>query len=325
MGRPRKHRLDLPERVYFHHGSYFYAQPGGKWENLGNDYQKAMARWAEFIQLPDTSVITTVAGLLDRYLLEVVPGKAERTQADNRQEIRFLRAFFGAMDLQSVAPATVAQYVQTRKAVTRANREVALLSHAFNKARLWGISSSQNPCSIPGIRNSEKARDRYVTDEEIIEFKKECPQWLRHYVELKLLLGLRQQDMLKLSWLNVTENGISVATRKTSKRLVIQRTSEINEILDHFPNDSGPLFKTKSGTEYTSRGFKSTWQRAMVKYVSNGGQRFTEHDLRGKVATDMDNPTAAKALLGHTKMAMTEAYIKQRTIDVVQPHSRRKS
>ena len=322
MGRPRKHRLDLPERVYFHHGKYFYVKPDGKWENLGNDYAKAMAAWATKIDHAPQAA-TTIGELLDRYLLEVVPNKAERTQADNRQEVRFLRTFFGRMVCTHVEPRHIAEYVDKRAAKTRANREVALLSHAFNKARLWGICTS-NPCSVPGIRNAERARDRYVTDQEIENFKKECPSWLKDYVDLKLLLGLRQGDMLKLSWLNVAESSISVATQKTSKRLAIQRTPEINEILDRLPKGSQTLFATRSGSMYSLRGFKSTWQRAMAKYVSAGGQRFTEHDLRGKVATDIADPVAAKALLGHTKMAMTEAYIKQRTIDVVQPHTRRK-
>lgn len=61
----------------------------------------------------------------------------------------------------------------------------------------------------------------------------------------------------------------------------------------------------------------------MVKYVSTGGIRFHEHDLRGKVATDMTDPIKAKELLGHSKIAMTEDYIKQRQTDVVQPATRR--
>ena len=138
-----------------------------------------MSRWAELLESPTECV--TVSDLLNRYLLEVVPGKAPRTQEDNRQEIRFLRSFFGDMAITQVAPQHIMAYVNERLAKTRANREVALLSHAFNKARLWGIYDGQNPCSVPGIRNSEKARDRYVTDEEVEEFKKECPKRLRDY------------------------------------------------------------------------------------------------------------------------------------------------
>jgi len=62
----------------------------------------------------------------------------------------------------------------------------------------------------------------------------------------------------------------------------------------------------------------------MVKFVSTGNVRFHEHDLRGKVATDMEDAALAQKLLGHKSIKMTEAYIKQRQIDVVQPAKRKK-
>jgi integrase len=325
MARPRKYRRDLPECVFFKNGAYYYVRHN-KWKRLDSDYQKAMAGWAELLHQPgEPSMVSTVGELLDRYLLEVVPSKAERTQKDNRQEVRFLRSFFGDMELTSVTTAHVARYVATRTAKTRSNREVALLSHAFNKAILWGLVE-RNPCAVPGIRNSEKARDRYVTDEEITEFKKECPSWLKLYIELKLLLGLRQQDMLLLQYpsQSKTLNVVPLKTQNSTRvKLAISLTPELQTLLSLFPNDSGYLFKTRSGTTYTSSGFGSTWKRAMAKYVSNGNQRFHEHDLRGKVATEIEDPHAAQKLLGHKNLSMTEAYRKARQTDVVQPHTRR--
>jgi integrase len=47
-------------------------------------------------------------------------------------------------------------------------------------------------------------------------------------------------------------------------------------------------------------------------------------DIRGKTATDMEDPHAAQKLLGHSSITMTEKYIKQRAGDRVRPHSRRK-
>ena len=323
MGRPRIHRRDLPERVYFKNGAYYFVHATGKWERLDADYGKAMVRWAEIIQRPESTQATTVGELLDRYLLEVVPSKAERTQKDNRQEIRFLRSFFGGMALEDVTTATVAQYVSNRRAKTRCNREVALLSHAFNKAILWGLAVT-NPCALPGIRNSEQARERYVTDEEVEKFKEVSPPWLKLYIDLKLLLGLRKQDMLSLSWQNVSQTVISVATKKTRKRMAIRVTPEVQSILDQLDKSWPTLFVTRSGRMYTSAGFNSTWKRTMVKFISTGNQRFHEHDLRGKTATDMDNSQQAKELLGHKSIKTTEGYIKARRTDVVQPHSRSK-
>jgi integrase len=321
MGRPRKDRLDLPERVYFRHGAYYFAVDK-KWIRLGSDYKEAMTKWSEMLEHTGKPV-ATVNDLFDRYALEVLPGKSVRSQSDNRQEMRFLRTFFGRMQVTDVKPKHIAEYVDARKAKTRANREVALLSHAFNKAILWGIASV-NPCSVPGLRNTEVPRNRYVTDEEVEHFKQWCPAWLKLYIDLKLLLALRKQDMLSLEWLNMDEKFIHVKTMKTGQQIAVVRTPELNALLDQFSKEPGSLFKTRSGKPYTTEGFDSTWQRVRLKYTADKGESFHEHDLRGKVATDMNNPEAAKELLAHKSITMTESYIKSRKINVVQPATRRK-
>lgn len=325
MGRKRITRLDLPERVYFHHNAYYYAHRSGKWEHLGTDYAKAMAIWAIRIAEQCAEVVT-VGELLNRYIVEVVPTKAERTQKDNLYEIRYLRAFFGEMSCTDVEAKHVAAYLDARTAKTRGNREVALLSHAFNKAILWGICK-YNPCSVPGMRNKEAPRDRYVTDEELAAFRSLCPDWMKIYIDLKGLTGLRQQDLLTLQWNDITEKGITVCPIKTQnstrKRMLIAMTPELSSLLELLPKSGEYCFMTRLNRPYTASGFQSIWKRAMTKFIRTGGVRFHEHDLRGKVATDMDDPVAAQKLLGHKNMGMTEDYIKARQTEVVQPHTRK--
>lgn len=328
MGRPRKYRKDLPECVYFKNGGYYFVS-NNKWTSLGKDYASAMAAWSKLIVPTVRPEIYTINDLLDRYSREVLPGKAERTQKDNLQEMRFLRAFFGEIAIVHVTSAMVAEYVETREAKTRANREIALLSHAFNKAILWGCTT-HNPCSIPGLRNTETPRDRYVTDEEVEAFKEHCPAWLKTYIDLKLLLGLRQQNMLALRHEDLQSDAIRVEIMKRKKtekvtRLKILRSPEVDAVLASLKTKSGHCFQTTSGNPYSSSGFNSIWKRAMVKFVSTGGERFHEHDLRGKVATDMGDARAAQQLLGHKTLAQTEEYIKSRDTDVVQPNRRRKT
>jgi integrase len=268
--------------------------------------------------------LNTVADLLDRYALEVVPKKAERTQKDNLTEIRWLRTFFGQMPIDKVETSHVAQYIAHREATTRANREIALLSHAFNKAILWGLTK-HNPCSVPGLRNKEKARTRYVTDEELEVFKLLCPDWLKAYIELKVITGQRQRDLLNLTWSDIDEQGITVWVSKTKTRIKIVLTKELKTLLQSLPRSSKNIFATQQGETYTSTGFSSTWQRVMKKFVSAGQERFTEHDIRGKTATDMNDPIKAQRLMAHTSVKMTETYIKQRKTDLVEPLAKEKT
>lgn len=43
MGRPRLHHLDLPDRVYFRNGAYYYVDEAGRWTRLGKDCAAALA------------------------------------------------------------------------------------------------------------------------------------------------------------------------------------------------------------------------------------------------------------------------------------------
>lgn len=185
----------------------------------------------------------------------------------------------------------------------------------------WGIAAG-NPCRDVR-RNKEVPRDRYVTDAELEEFKKECPEWLKTYLSIKLLTGLRQQDLLALRWEDVTDTSLSVRTQKTGQRLSISLTNELSSLISSLPKLGDTCFCTRLGKAYSSSGFASIWNRLMKKFTSSGRVRFHEHDIRGKTATDMNDPVAAQRLLGHSSITMTEAYIKQRQTDVVQPLRRK--
>jgi len=66
--------------------------------------------------------------------------------------------------------------------------------------------------------------------------------------------------------------------------------------------------------------FRSIWQRAMKKAIALGLERFTEHDLRAKVVTDARNlGQDAQRIAGHKTSAMTDRYVKVRTVERVQP------
>lgn len=57
----------------------------------------------------------------------------------------------------------------------------------------------------------------------------------------------------------------------------------------------------------TANGFDSIWQRFMTKALTNTSLKvkFTEHDLRAKVASDAELDHA-KSLLGHSNSLTTE-------------------
>ena len=88
MARPRtiKENKPLPKGWRFKHGAYRYSVPSKVrhlWDNkteftLGKTLTEAYRVWAD--RLDSVNEISTIAGLMDRYLLEHVPSKAFSTQ-----------------------------------------------------------------------------------------------------------------------------------------------------------------------------------------------------------------------------------------------------
>lgn len=314
MGRPRKHRHDLPGRVTFEHGAYYYRRATDhKRIRLGTDYAKAMTVWATLIEQP--AAARRLGAIMDAYLAsERFLKRKPRTQADYNEAIRRLRPVFGEMYPQDIHPKHIYGYMNRRASPVRANREVAVLSNVLQLAVEMG-SIDQNPCRQVR-RNEENPRAREVSDAEVSALMTHCPNWLRAYVRLKLLTGLRQGDMLNLTVRAITDEGLLVVTGKRGKRLLFGWTEQLRGAVDAVrriqrPISSLSLFNSNRGTQLSSRGFKSAWTRAMNAATAAGdlAERFAENDLRAKVATDArELGQDATAMLGHSSDAVTRRH-----------------
>lgn len=321
MGRRRTTDLHLPQRVYRSRGSLFYAAPSGKWHALGKEWDReAKARWLELTT--GQAGEGTVAELLDAFLkhaeAQVRAGKrGKRTLEGNEHEAKTLKLVFGRMVAAKVTRKHVAAYLRQRTdregrpTPVRANREIALLSSAYSWAMGEpGFEIEENPCY--GVRrNTETPRTRYLQTVELQRFSGGyAPRWLRCYVLLKRLTGLRQGDMLKLGRQNVTGRGLEVTTGKTGKSLRFRWTRSLRVVVDAIialprPVPSLYFFTTRFGTQLSTLGFKSAWQRAMNAYEAAGNERFWEHDIRGKTGSDAGSVTRAQELLGHESASTT--------------------
>lgn len=331
MPRQRKpENRGLPARWQFAHGAYYYRVPRGleaHWEGkrrfrLGATLGEAHRAFSE--RVDRSGLVRSVGDLLDRYVNDVVPTKAPKTAYDNRNAIVRLREAFSMFRLDELAPHHVYRYVDLRGKATAAKREIEVLSHAFTKAVEWGIIN-RHPFKGEVRLKGAKPRDRYVEDWEIVEClnvpamrKRGSVSALRAYIVLKLLTGLRRGDMLRLRVADCREDGIHVTTSKTGKRVIYEWTPErraaVESAKESRPVDISPyLFCNAKGESYlnektgTASGFNSMWQNFMARVLKETKvtDRFTEHDLRAKCASDAESLEKARALLAHVDTKMT--------------------
>ena len=332
-----------PKSWRYRYDAYYYRVPKGQeqlWDgkrefHLGHSLGEAAAEWAKRVHQIEHDA--TVDALLTRYKLGVIPTKAAATRRGDIQALINLRKVFGAMRPRDVLSRHIYKYVDTRvgkngeKSRATGLYEIRVFKHVFTKAVEWGILD-WHPFKGQVRLRRIKARDRYVEDWEIAQALELKPKrfsgsvlMIQAYIRLKLLIGIRRGDMLRLRMRDLTDAGIIVRPHKT---MITKRTARIFEWTPALKQaveqakaaraiDLSPwLFCTRQGKCYFNEdsgqatGWDSMWQRFMTRLLKKTGvkERFTEHDLRGKVGSDEISVERASDLLGHASKEITKRH-----------------
>ena len=352
--RRNKANQGLPARWRHKHGAYFYRVPPGlesqwggfKEYRLGTTLGESATEWAKRMRSSERPVVY-VRELLERYAIEVIPTKAAATQRGDTLALVNLRKVFGDMRLEDLEPRHIYKYVDTRtnkrgeKSRSTGVFEIRVFKHAFTKAVEWGLVP-RHPFKGEVRLKGLKPRSRYVEDWEIIEALALVPKrksgsvlMLQAYIRVKMLIGIRRGDMLRIRMSDITDAGITVRPHKTASSTGVARTFEwsaalrsaVDMALAARPVDIAPwLFCTQRGEGYfdeqtgQASGWDSMWQRFMARLLKETKitERFTEHDLRGKVGSDAESLERARQLLGHADSKITKR-VYRRKPELVRP------
>lgn len=304
---------------------YFYREKDGKTISLGSDLVEAKLKWAEQEAKATPSELKMMGAIFDRYERDIIPGKAPRTQTDNKAELKQLRIVFNDAPIEAITPAMVAQYRDARTAKTRANREIALLSHVFNTAREWGLCQQANPCQ--GVRkNKEKPRDYYADDVVWKAVYSQACHELRDAMDLAYLTGQRPADVIQMRRDSVAEGFLRVQQGKTAKRLRIRVSDDsglnsLGLLLERIAkgnaeHSSQYLILNRRGWKVSGQMLRNRWDEARAKAASEAEQNddkglalrireFQFKDIRPKAASEISDIADASALLGHSKEEIT--------------------
>ena len=346
MGRPRKTDLNLPPRMRRKGNAYYYAHNGTprRWEALGTDFAVALRRWAELAGQPAAAVPQlTFSEVATKYRLLVYPTKAPRTRKDNDGEFKKLEAVFGRSLFESITHRDAARYHALRgeKAPVRANREIALLSHVWTfarSARSGYLTEKPNPCE--GIeRFKEAGRDNFVTDDVFLSIVYKAPQPLADAMWLAYFTGQRPSDVLKVRRDNVRELALDVRQGKTGANVRLELAGMdlgklVDELLARERKVSGPwLIQDDAGQRLTYWALAKAF--AAARKAAAEAARAEAHadlageieacqfrDLRAKSGTEKAEQAgiiAARDMLGHASVTMTEHYVRRRRGARVKP------
>lgn len=256
----------------------------------------------------------TFAVIAGRYIREVLPDKAQVTRERDLRALEVnLLPVFGDVPIDAITPLDIRRYMDLRgkTAPVGANREKALLSHVFNRAREWGYMNGVNPCA--GVRSFREAgRDRYVADGELAALYAVADEPLRDALDLAYLTGQRPAD--------VQDGYLAVKQNKTGQRLRIAVVDKLAAVLNRIMNRPEhargvALVQNEQGERLGHAALRSRFDRARRR----SGVSFQFRDIRAKAATDTGDLGHAQALLGHQSRDMTEHYVRKRQGHAVNP------
>lgn len=335
MGRRRtKSPAWLPLRVYPHGLQYVYHPRKGKPIPLGpiTDPGACMRKYGEIAG--DAGAPPVLMGaVIDKYLTEIVPGLAPRTQEDYRAYCGKLKFGLGDMLPDEIEVTDLYDYHKARKAPVRANREITILGKIYRYAIKWRSATPGRNPTIGFLFADEVARDRMVPAREWTLFaKRHCPSWLRGYILLKYLTGRRQGEMLKLSTFSEKHDGIvfQILKKRRLRTITVTWTPRLRFVWEWLkalerPDNCSMIFWSHRGKSrgdgLSARGLKSAWQRAQADWLAadQENKSFWEHDIRGASGSDAKSDTDAQELLDHETVGTTRKSYRRATTKKVRP------
>lgn len=266
----------------------------------------------------------TVNVILDRFARDYIPYElAPRTIKDYTRHLVVLRRWYGDRIADELKPRDFGPFLSVQKGKWQRVRQLAVLSSAFTEAVSTYFLMERNV--LRDVKRPHgKPRDRLVSDEEFAGMRAMVPLRVKLAMDLALITGQRQGDILKFKWSDIKElpkpvrdpktneivatHALTLQQAKTGKRLGIAITKELDAVLDRcylLPKRGEYILTRTMGGRFTSEGFRARWQYCMRKWVRAGNARFTYHDLRALAATKQPTIEAAQLLLGHSSASLT--------------------
>lgn len=234
---------------------------------------------------------------------------------------------FGKLRLNEITPEAVEKFKRKRasektnrgevRAKSTVNRDVAVLAAVFNLAKDFG-EVKNNPVGSVKYYTNLNSRERVLSDdEEILLFETvKADVKLSRQIEILLYTGMRRGELFKIEWRDVDldEGYINIRREitKTGKARIVPMLSNVREIFGELHDEAGEVRHGEnifSGTRGELAKLTTTFRKVCDGLGFND---LTVHSLRHTYATRADEckvgAFAQKALLGHSKLQMTDKY-----------------
>jgi len=313
--RPRKHNRNLPPCVYLRHGAYYFVK-AGKWTRLGTELPSALTEYARLHQQPKGGM----AQLIEEAMPHILKGKADNTIKQYKVAARRLQDILAEFAPTQVTPRHIAQIRRSMAdTYSVANRTLTVLRLVFDYALEEQLIES-NPCV--GIKRlAQNTRTRRILPGEYQAIRAKAKPLLQVIMDLCYLTGQRIGDVLTIKRADLKDEGIYIEQQKTGARLMVAWTPELRATVDQAKALHGGV----AGMTYLLKGlgnkaptYHMIWKQWTKACLAAKVEDANIHDLRAMSGTEAEaQGHDPQALLGHTDRKMTQRYLRDRTVPVV--------
>ncbi|MCR4320966.1 MAG: tyrosine-type recombinase/integrase [Candidatus Brocadiaceae bacterium] len=261
----------------------------------------------------------TFKDMMEKFMQEHAPKVSKNMQKSYASSLKHLATFWGNSKLSDIKPKLISEYKVLRKnkgiKPSTINRELAMLSKAFNLAVKEWEWIRDNPVSRVPKEKENNERDRWLNAEDEKRLLENSLSWLKDIIIFDLNTGLRQDELLSLQWSRVDlfRKIIIIQESKNGKPRTIPLNQIVLDILMEKSKirnlKSDLVFLSNMSTKIDRHNLRRAFNIALDK---TGIQNFHFHDLRHTFATRLaqrgiDIYKISK-LLGHQDIRMTQRY-----------------
>lgn len=219
---------------------------------------------------------------------------------------------FGVAELKMITPGSLRQYLDSRdrdNSPKAGNREIALISVAWNWALERDLIDKPNPCSVVK-KNKEEPCKRYVTDHEYdvgYSLAKRYP-YLQPAMELAYLCRMRRIEVLTAMRPQILEQGLDTLRAKGSRSAITLWSERLRAAVNYKAGDVNSMYiiHDKNGQPITEEAFKSAWTRLKKLMKETGIKPYNYHDLKAKGVSDFEGDKLKAS--GHKDAKMLAIY-----------------
>ena len=288
----------------------------GKWTRLGATLHEALSEYARIHEAPQG----TMSKLIDDTLAYLKPHLAKSTAKQYEGAAKILKRKLKEFRPEQVLPKHVAAIkVSMVGTPNMANRCLSFLRQVFDYALEHGKVDANPALGIKRYKEAKRKRLPSISEYDAV-YAQAKPR-LQVIADLLRLGGQRVSDTLRIRHADLLAEGIRFEARKTDKPVIVKWNAELRAVVERAKTLNGnvralTLLQGRLGKPPDYRSIKLQWDNACE---AAGVEDLWLHDLRAMALTQAKKEGKDPTALGrHSSQAMTERYLRDREIPVVE-------